>query len=47
MLTAGAISINNEKMSDENAEITKDMAIDQKVLIIRKGKKKQYIGIFE
>ena len=47
MLTAGAISINNEKMSDENAEITKEMAIDQKVLIIRKGKKKQYIGIFE
>ena len=47
MLEAGAISINNEKMSDENTEITKDMAIDQKVLIIRKGKKKQFIGIFE
>ncbi len=46
MLTANAISINNEKMNDENAIITKKMAIDSKVIVIRKGKKKQYLGIF-
>ena len=44
MLNAGAININNEKHTDENELIGKDQAIDGKVLIIRKGKKKQYIG---
>ena len=47
MLAANAISINNEKYTDENAVITKDIAIDGKVIVIRKGKKKQYIGMFE
>ena len=47
MLEASAINLNNEKHTDENEEITKDLAIDKKVIIIRKGKKKQYIGIFE
>ena len=47
MLEANAISLNNEKHTDENEEITKDLAIDGKVIIIRKGKKKQFIGIFE
>lgn len=45
MLGAGAISINNERHSDENEVLSRDMAIDQKVFIIRKGKKKQYIGL--
>jgi tyrosyl-tRNA synthetase len=47
MLEANAISLNNEKHTDENEEITKNLAIDGKVIIIRKGKKKQFIGIFE
>ena len=47
MLSAGAISINNEKLEDENTIINKDMAIDKKILVIRKGKKKQFIGTFK
>lgn len=47
MLSSHAISINNEKFSDENVIITNDMAIEGKVIVIRKGKKKQYLGIFE
>ena len=47
MLTSGAISLNNEKHIDENEIITKDKAIDKKVIIIKKGKKKQFIGIYE
>ncbi len=47
MLSSNAISLNNEKHTDENEVITKDMAIDKKVIIIKKGKKKQFIGIYE
>ncbi|MBQ8659247.1 MAG: tyrosine--tRNA ligase [Bacilli bacterium] len=47
MLVGNAVSLNNEKYTDENFVITKDMAIDGKVIVIKKGKKKQYIGIFE
>ena len=47
MLNSKAISINNEKVMDENKIISKEMAIEGKVLLIRKGKKKQYLGIFE
>ena len=47
MLGSGAISLNNNRYSDENTEMTREMAIDGKVIIIRKGKKKQYIGLFD
>ena len=47
MLSSNAISINNEKLTDENEIIDKNRAIDNKVIVIRKGKKKQFIGIFE
>lgn len=47
MLSSNAISINNEKYIDENALINSSIAIDGKVIVIRKGKKKQYLGIFE
>ena len=47
MLSSNAISINNEKYTDENAIIDKNVAIDGKVIVIRKGKKKQFIGIFK
>ncbi|MBR1803129.1 MAG: tyrosine--tRNA ligase [Clostridia bacterium] len=47
MLESNAISLNNVKHTDENEEIGKKDAIDGKVIIIRKGKKKQYIGVYE
>ncbi len=47
MLTSNAISINNEKYTDENALIDQSIAIDNKVIVIRKGKKKQFLGIFK
>ena len=45
MLAAGAISINNERHSDENETMSREAAIDGRVFIIRKGKKKQFIGL--
>ena len=47
MLNSNAISLNNIKFTDENAIVDKNMAIDEKVIVIRKGKKKQFIGIFD
>ena len=47
MLGSSAISINNKKENDENLLVIKEMGIDKKVIIIRKGKKKQFIGLFE
>ncbi len=45
-LAAGSITINGEKVTDENQVITPDMAIEQKIIIIRRGKKKYYMGVF-
>ncbi len=45
MLSSNAISFNNEKINDENLEITNKLAIDDKVILIRKGKKKYFLGI--
>lgn len=47
MLQSNAISINNKKYNEEDIIISRDMAIDGKVLVIRKGKKKQFLGIYE
>ena len=47
MLNSNAISLNNIKFTDENAIVDKNIAIDEKVIVIRKGKKKQFIGIFD
>ena len=44
---AGAISINNEKIIDLEYKISKNKAIDNKVLVINKGKKKKYLAIFK
>ena len=43
-LNAGSISINDEKVGDENLEINKSMAIGDEVIVIKRGKKKNYIG---
>lgn len=44
-LTSNALSINGEIVNDENLIINDDLLIDGKVLIIRKGKKKYYMGL--
>ena len=43
-LNAGSIVINDVKHQDENEVITKDIAIEGKILVIRRGKKKQFIA---
>ena len=46
-LTGKAISINGETKTDENMMITKDIALDNKVVIIRRGKKKYFVASFK
>ena len=46
-LNAGSITINGDKVEDENMMITKDLAIENKAIVIKRGKKKNYIGMFE
>ena len=43
-VNAGSITINEEKITDENYIITKDLAIEDEILVIRRGKKKYFIG---
>lgn len=43
----GSITLNGEKVSDLEFIITKDMCIDDKYFVIRRGKKKYFIGIYE
>ena len=45
-LNAGSITINGEKVTDETFKITKDIAIDHKIILIRRGKKKYYMGMY-
>jgi tyrosyl-tRNA synthetase len=47
MISGNAISINNKKISDLDTTINKDIAIDSKVLLVRKGKKTYYIGLYQ
>ena len=46
-LNAGSISINDEKVKDENMIITNELAIQNEVLVIKRGKKKNYIGLIK
>ena len=43
-LNSNSIVVNGEKISDENTIINKDMLLHGKYLVIRKGKKKYFIG---
>ena len=43
-ITAKAVYVNGEVMTDENSMITKAMALEGKIIIIRRGKKKYFIG---
>ena len=43
----GSISVNGEKVTDLEMMITKDVCLFDKYVIIRRGKKKYHIGIYE
>ncbi len=43
-ITGKAISINGEVITDETAVVKKDMALEGKVIIIRRGKKKYFMA---
>ena len=45
MINAGAISINGKKEVDLEKNITKNDAIEDKVLLIKKGKKNYFLGL--
>ncbi len=45
-ITAGSITINEEKITDENFLVTREIAIDKEILVLRRGKKKYFIGKF-
>ena len=43
----GSITLNGEKVTDLDLTITKDVCIESKYLVVRRGKKKYYIGIYK
>ena len=43
----GAISINDEKITDVDFIVNKDIAIEGSIIVLRKGKKKYYLGILK
>ena len=43
-LKAGSITINGDKVYDEEMLITKDIAIEGSILVIKRGKKKNFIA---
>lgn len=47
LIGSGSISVNGNKCTDNEFFITKENAIDQCYIIVRRGKKKYYLGIFE
>jgi tyrosyl-tRNA synthetase len=46
-LSAGSITLNGEKVEDENMIIDSNTSIEGKLVIIRRGKKKYYLGIIK
>jgi len=46
LINGNAISLNNVKITESTYMVTKDNAIDNKVYLIKKGKKKYYLGIY-
>lgn len=47
LIEAGAIAINGDTIQDENYNITKQIALDGQIIVIRKGKKKYFIASFQ
>ena len=46
-ITNGSITINGDRVTDLEFVLTKDKCIDSKYVVIRRGKKKYYIGIYK
>ena len=46
-ITNGSITINGEKITDLEHVVTKDSCIENKYIVVRRGKKKYHIGIYE
>ena len=46
-LNNNAISINGNVVTDEGLIINKDIAIEEKVIVVRRGKKKYFLGIIK
>ena len=46
LITGNALSINNKKVNDVNYVISKNDLIDNKIVVIKKGKKNYFIGKF-
>ena len=46
-ITNGSISINGKKITDLEFMVTKEVAIEDKYIIIRRGKKKYFIIVFK
>jgi len=46
-ISNGAITINDEKINDLDKVVDKSLAISDDILVIRKGKKKYYLGILK
>ena len=46
-ISNGSITINGEKITDLEFIVTKDKCIESKYLVIRRGKKKYFVGIYK
>jgi len=46
-LNSNAICINGNVVTDENLTINKELAIDNSVIVVRRGKKKYFLGIIK
>lgn len=45
-ISAGSITLNGDKITDSELVVVKDMAIHGEAIVIRRGKKKYYVGMF-
>lgn len=45
-VSSGSITINDNKITDETFMVTSSIAIDNEILVVRRGKKKYFIGKF-
>ena len=46
-LAAGSITLNGDKVTEEGQPITRQLAIEGEVIVLRRGKKKNYIVRFQ
>ena len=44
---AGSITINGDRIQEEDYVVTKEKAKDNKIVVVRRGKKKYYLGLFQ